>query len=295
MKLKNCSIARQRGMTLIELLVVISIIAVLAGLLLPAMSGVKRKAKIMEGRKDMQDFKQSISVYRTDYSRMPTSTGAQLTPTTASGAQASSNSATDAASKDFAYGSFGVSGFSGTGGENNPIENDSPLKYEANNSELTLILTATTAFPNSSNTVNANHVKNVRKNQYLTAKQVTGTSHGIGPDGVFRDPWDQPYIVTLDLNYDNFVAPIKYRTESMSLASGAQGLLGLLDRDPNSRLTGSAPNDNDEFGIRDSVAVWSMGPDGTYHVSFKSNKAGVDPNPANQRKVDNSDNIVSWQ
>ena len=269
MKLTRHSNLRQRGMTLIELLVVISIIAVLAGMLLPAMSGAKKRAQIMKARKDMSDFKLSITVYRSDYSRMPTSTGAQ----------GSANSGATAATKDFAYGSYGVAGF-----QSAAVTNNLPTLYEANNSELALILTSTTAFPTSTNIVNVNHVKNVRKTQYLTAKQVTGAQHGIGSDGVFRDPWLNPYIVTLDLNYDNFVAPIRYRYQSMSQASGAQGLLGLLDRDPNNA-------DVNEFGVRDSVAIWSLGPDKKYDATIKANTAGVVGN----QKVSNSDNIVSWQ
>lgn len=273
MKLTRHIKLRQRGMTLIELLVVISIIAVLAGLLLPAMSGVKIKAKIAQARKDMQDFKQSISVYRSDYSRMPTSTGAQ---------GAANDASASAADKDFAYGSYGVAGF-----DSAAILNDALPGWEANNSELVLILTASTTFPDMNATnavVNANHVKNVRKNQYLTAKQVTGSQHGIGSDGVFRDPWLKPYIVTLDLNYDNFVAPIKYRKNSMSQASGTKGLNGLLDRDANAATA-------DEFGIRDSISVWSLGPDGKYSVTIKANEEGV----VSGQKIDNSDNILSWQ
>ena len=66
----------RQAMTLIELLVVISIIGVLAGLLMPALAGAKKRAKILASTKDMADLKGAISVYQNDYSRLPGSTSA---------------------------------------------------------------------------------------------------------------------------------------------------------------------------------------------------------------------------
>jgi hypothetical protein len=38
---------------------------------------------------------------------------------------------------------------------------------------------------------------------FFAAKAASDTkSPGIGPDNVFRDPWGNPYIITLDLNQD---------------------------------------------------------------------------------------------
>jgi prepilin-type N-terminal cleavage/methylation domain-containing protein len=57
--------------TLIELLVVISIIAILAGLLLPAVAKVKLRAKINQAKQEMSGLKAAISQYEADYSRFP--------------------------------------------------------------------------------------------------------------------------------------------------------------------------------------------------------------------------------
>src|SRR2546422_7330863 len=67
------SIRVRRGFTLIELLVVISIIAILAGLLLPVLSNAKRMAKVAKARQEIGHIVGAISKYEADYSRYPVS------------------------------------------------------------------------------------------------------------------------------------------------------------------------------------------------------------------------------
>ena len=51
---------------------------------------------------------------------------------------------------------------------------------------------------------NEGHKRNPQKHVFLNARMTTdATAPGIGPDYNFRDPWGRPYIITLDLNYDN--------------------------------------------------------------------------------------------
>ena len=42
------------------------------------------------------------------------------------------------------------------------------------------------------------------------------TSPGVGPDGVYRDPWGNPYIITIDLNYDDKARDAFYRNPTVS-------------------------------------------------------------------------------
>jgi len=275
MKTQRTPKPAEQGMTLVELLVVISIIAVLAGLVVPALARAKVKAKITQARKDMSDFKGAIEVYISEYTRRPVSTQAQ----TAANAQTANPSA-----QDFIYGSYGVAGYKGA----NTLLNNypAPNTYEANNSETVLILTATESFPSSTNTVNIGHVMNQRKTVFLNAKQVTGTKAGIGSDGVFRDPFLNPYFVTVDLNFDDFVAPGAYRLASMSQTSGSEGLNGLLHRNP--ATIGTNPN---EFGLREKVAIWTPGPDGQFSPAVKANQSTT----SGGVKIDNNDNILTWQ
>jgi hypothetical protein len=129
-------------------------------------------------------------------------------------------------------------------------------------------------------TINAGHVRNPQKNQFLNAQLVSGTiSPGIGQDGVYRDPWGSLYLITVDLNYDNKSRDVFYgqgavSEDPASSANPKNGLNGLVP----TTAAGSTV-----YELNSGVMVWSAGPDKM-----------IDPTvPANTGA--NKDNVLTWK
>ncbi len=183
------------GFTLIEMLVVVSIIGILAGLLLPVLAKQKTNAKIAQTKTEMANLAAAITMYNTTYSRMPTS----VTPVPPA------VDATFGLASDPDFAAF-----------------ISPPIY--NNSDLMIIL------GNVNTGVNLNNAKNPQRTNFLPniKSGATTSSPGLGPDGIYRDPWGQPYIITLDLDADDQCVGLYYPT------------------------------------VRAAVAIWSKGPDGKF-------------------------------
>lgn len=221
---------RRDGFTLIELLVVIAIIAILAGLLLPALAGVKKKAKVSQAKTEMTNLRAAISSYEADYHRFP----------------ASKDSETKAGGGDFTW------------GLSDALAADLGVPAVPNSEVMEILL-------NLDKGANAQYARNPRKISYYTAKQAANdTSSGIGTDGIFRDPFGSPYVISVDVNGDDKVYDALYR----------QGTVA------DKKLSTAATPD---YFLNGDVMIWSLGPDGKANKADKWN-AG-----------ENKDNIASWQ
>jgi prepilin-type N-terminal cleavage/methylation domain-containing protein len=247
MKKSTTSSRVNEGFTLIELLVVIAIIGILAAMLLTGISTMKIIGQKTRASMEISQIVTAINKYEADYNRFPI-------------ARAAMNSAV-VNNDDFTYGGtlqrppgwFYTVQASGT--------------YTTNNSEVMAVLL------NLDSGVNSGNVMNTKRTPFLNAKMVSDVNApGVGPDGVYRDPWGNPYVITIDANNDGKARDAFYQLSSVS-APGINGLIKTVL--PNSTTI--------VYEVNSPAAVWSAGPDRMIDTNSPANKGA------------NKDNIVSWK
>jgi prepilin-type N-terminal cleavage/methylation domain-containing protein len=224
----------RRAFSLVEILIVIGIIGVLAALMLTALPKAQERGKISVARMEMASLRMAIIGYYNAYGRFP------MPSTSISG--------------DFTFGPSGMGSTAGT--------------YTANNSEVMAILM------DMDRLSNAKHAVNPRKLSFFTAQHTSYTNaHGLGPDFVLRDPWGNPYIISIDFDYNNRCEDAVYGNAVVSAdpANSTAGYNGLV-RTPPSNV----------YECPGQIMIWSMGPDGQASTTVPAN-AGV-----------NKDNVLSW-
>jgi len=252
----NGAFRRNAGLTLVELLVVLAVIVLLASLLVPP-GGNRGVALKKSAQVEMKNIGLAIDQYESTYGRVP-----------------ASSQAIRAAAPDFTFGTYQA----GAAPTLTPvprkkgkaqIQNNGGIGYQAPNSEVMAILMDLVTTPEGTPTANTNHALNSGRISFISPRMAQDThSWGVGPDLVFRDPWGNPYLISLDVNKDGKVRDAFYSLQSVS-AGSAFGFT-------------QATAGTDSWEGKGNVMVWSLGPDGEADPKVPAN-AGM-----------NKDNILSW-
>jgi prepilin-type N-terminal cleavage/methylation domain-containing protein len=258
--------------TLVELLIVIAIIAILAAMLLPVLSVAQQHAKKTQAHLECSNIANAIQQYESDYSRFPVSSAVQ-----ASGAE------------DFTYG--GTFQTPNNGAYQIGTTNNGQIYT---NSDVIAILLDYTNYQNNYDsgtwTANTNHMKNPKRSIYLSNTHPSNwdpgqgglPQPGIGDDLVYRDPWGNPYVISMDLDEDNETFDAFYETVPVGSSSDTAAASGLVG------LNWQVENGVGGYAFHGNVMVWSAGQDG----KIDPNIGGTGANAINGA---NKDNVLSWQ
>ena len=180
---------KKKNFTLVELLTVIAVIAVLAGMIIPAVNGAIKKGELTKAKAEATTLANAIKQYESTYGVLPVPKGKS---------------------------------------DEKPLTDD---QYT-----WLIKLLQGKSFSDSTNGDSKNY--NRRGMKFL---DVVGNT-----EGVYQDPWDQNYIVVLDVDYDGKIA----------------------------NSAAEVPVDASDLYF--SVIVWSVGPDGKSDTSAdKKNKDNV--------------------
>jgi prepilin-type N-terminal cleavage/methylation domain-containing protein len=208
---------RNCAMTLIELLFVIVVIGILVAMLFPARSGHgyqgRSKAK---ARVEISNIETAIQQYSANYARWPVSTNVE-----------------QSGLADFTFGTAGTAA-------STAVTNGSTI--EANNSEIMSAIMDMNCFRNGKHTPNHDGALNPRRIAFLVAQIATDNKSGLGEDGVYRDPWGNPYIITIDLNNDGMCCDTFYSQSSNRVMVWSFGPDGKAD--PNTKANQGVNKDN---------------------------------------------------
>lgn len=177
--------ATRRAFTLIELLTVIAVIAILMGLLFPAIAIVREQMRRAQATNDITNIVTAVKQFQTEYSKYP--------------------AVLEAA----------------TSAEEDTLVGDAVAKATVDNSALFDILRAIDRGPNQGHRGNPKRVPFFEGRVASSAeKPIAGFADkaGTAKPGSFFDPWGTQYGVVMDTNYDNQITV----SEQYSDFSGAQ-------------------------------------------------------------------------
>jgi prepilin-type N-terminal cleavage/methylation domain-containing protein len=243
----NSTDRSKAAFTMVELMTVIAIIGILAGLFLTVIPTVTDAAKIRKTDIEMGEILSGIQAYESAYGHFPVSHAARL-----------------AAKPDFTYGGTLLTR-SGQVTVGTQLADGSILQ----NDQIVAVLMDLTNYPGATiSTINTNSQANPRKTAFLSPNLSGDTSSpGVGTDLVYRDPWGNPYVISLDLNGDGVCEDAFYKMPGIS----TNGINGLILQ-PDGKYAFDGP-----------IMVWSAGPNKRVNGAMTAVQA------------ENRDNVMSWR
>ena len=218
---RTCNNLRTSGLTLVEVLTGVAIIAILASILVPVLAKQKIKAKAKLAKLDCSSIAQAITQYNMDnIGRFPSARGEQA----------------NTKGGDITF----------------SMHDNGPTGAVPHNGDLMIILSAIESL--GGNNVNAGHARNSKKFNYLQSKLTSSKEKpGMGPDGIYRDPFGNPYVVTVDKSGDGKCYDFFYGDGAVSGTGGQIGANGLMKE--------TLPNGVSGYILTAKAMVWSAGPD----------------------------------
>jgi len=209
---------RKQKFTLVEMLLVIALIAMLAGLLLGAIGGMKEKAKVTKATAEIHALMTAIKSYESTYGVLPLVDAAT-----------SSNGVKDpvaSSSYDLRIGGTPESDTSSTESQN----------YDHLIQWLSQVRTSTGGA--------VDQAGNVRKIKFLDPPSPDGSK-------TFLDPWENRYIIIMDSNYNGQVSVSGSSTKPYDATNDLYGSVFVYSKGPNAYR--KAATVGDDKGLRNGV------------------------------------------